>query len=181
MQIRGLPIEFWRAVRTRSAKTHGIDAKMWKSHPEFGRTIAEVAFYEGLSTLFARHGPDRVVQLGIIGLPANFTARVSGRLLQAAPGGTIYHLKKDAAMEIVLGPITSYRAVLNTIDFGEVTFEEEAKGVILVRVDVRRLEEQARLPEKHDPRYYEIMAERLLERNPFVRGPALRAMAEVRP
>lgn len=125
-----------------------MNARRWRSDPGTGRTskeIAEIAeintHQENVSALYARHGHDRLVQVTIAGLPVQFVARVSGRLLQAAPGGTVSHLTTGAVTEIDLGPITSFRAVLDTIDFGEVTFADEPQRRIVVRVDRRKLEE----------------------------------------
>jgi HEAT repeat protein len=142
--IRGLPPEFWKIVSLQVLEMQIVAADAMQTHPDSSEfDHASLPTLYKWRELCKQNGFEGVVQLDFTNLTPELSQKAYDKLQKAAPGAQVLSLDPRVNFEktsrIALGPARDYKAVLKSVDFGTVTFEDEGQRVIQVTVDRRKL------------------------------------------
>jgi hypothetical protein len=168
-QIHGLPNDFWKIIQMRSTDIVTTALEMAMSEQP-GLSAAPINSLHELQDLWRKNGYEGVVQVKFENLSSDLSAKAIERLKKTAPDATVIQIAFEDKRSMALGPVKDYKAFLASIDFGNVTFEDEGLRSIHVTVDRTKLgaranseAEEAQLREKDQQEFRANMEKQIAE------------------
>jgi hypothetical protein len=137
-KVHGLPCEFWKIVQTRNADVLiSFTEMVQKGNPAMGgESLSGV--YE-VQELWKKCGFENVMFVEVENLPSDLSAKAIERMKKTAPDAKATQINFQDKHILAMGPVKDYKAFLASIDFGNVTFEDEGQRSIHVTVDRTKL------------------------------------------
>lgn len=137
-KVHGLPSDFWKIVQTRHADVLTSFTEMvQKGNPALGGESLS-GIYE-VQELWKKCGFENVVLVEVENLPSDLSAKAIERMKKSAPDAKAIQINFQDKHIIAMGPVKGYKAFLESVDFGNVTFEDEGQRSIHVTVDRTKL------------------------------------------
>ena len=148
-ELQGLPIEFWKIFESRmlDLQLKALEA-VARARPDAGAEL--YAFDRGMKDLLDRVGYERVVKVDLVAMRFDLADKAREKLRQVAPGATVFDIKADDKMKVVLGPVADFKAFTSAIDFGDVVFQNETKRLLRIRIHPMKLGARAETSEEEN-------------------------------
>jgi Skp family chaperone for outer membrane proteins len=133
--LKGLPVEFWKVVKTRTVDLADTLADMATiENPGMANSEALHAMRQ-LKEQYSAYGYDGIVEVEIEAVPLNLTNQILDDLRKKNPGVNFIQISALDNLSISAAPVKDYKAFLATIDFGTILYEDEAHRAIRVNAD----------------------------------------------
>ncbi|MFZ1934685.1 MAG: HEAT repeat domain-containing protein [Thermoguttaceae bacterium] len=182
--LPGLPVEFWKTFDSRALD---FALRAYEAAPPSQMdTVAEPQqFTRNAKILLDKVGYEEVVKVDFVKMRLDLANKACERLQQLAPTATLYEIKSQDALNVVLGPVKDFRALAAAIDFGDVVLQNEPKRLLKIKIHPLKLgartetiEEEVELTRKENEEKSRKAQEEADERMGRARAEAEKRMAE---
>ena len=130
--LKGLPVEFWNVMRVEASKALVAMLAGAPGGEELSGPLSQ------MQAMYDQHGPQRVLELKLEGIETGDKATALEKLRElAGPDAQVVEIEDpedfDTAL-VTVAPVDDFDKFAKSIDLGEVTDQEKAKGEIVVQL-----------------------------------------------
>jgi hypothetical protein len=152
--LPGLPAEFWRTFDSR-ALDFALKVYEAAAPSQMETVIEPQQFTRNARNLLDRVGYEQVVKVDFVNVRLDLADKACESLRRIAPAATLYEIKSEGALNVVLGPVSDFRGFASAIDFADVVLQNEPKRLLKIKIRPLKLgaraetiEEEAELTRK---------------------------------